>query len=188
MLSRNMTNNLHLLIEQHLKLWGKQNLTAMDGTLGNGYDLEFLHSQEKITTLYGFDIQQQALDNSREKIVSSTKEVHLILDSHHHLEQYIEGEIDLAVFNLGYLPGADKGVVTHTETTLEALQKVMDKLSDGGLLAVMTYPGHEEGRNEHEHIETFLQSYHVREFSILHLNVMNVKKPCPNCFLILRKK
>ncbi|MEF9958494.1 MAG: class I SAM-dependent methyltransferase [Niameybacter sp.] len=187
MLSRNMTENLHLLIEQHLKMWGKQNLTAMDGTLGNGHDLEFLHRQNQVQHLYGFDVQQQALDASGAKIVGTNKEVRLILDSHHNLEHYIEGEIDLALFNLGYLPGADKSIVTHTETTLVALEKVMDKLSDGGLLAVMTYPGHEEGRKEHEHIEAFLTTYHVREYSILHLNVKNVKKACPNCFLIIRK-
>ena len=187
MLSRNMTQNVHLIIEQHLKMWGKQNLTAMDGTLGNGHDLEFLNGLEQVSTIYGFDIQPAAIEESSKKVKESHKAVHLILDSHHYVNTYIEGEIDIALFNLGYLPGADKSIVTRTETTLKALEEVMSKLSDGGLLAVMTYPGHEEGMREHESIEDYLATYTIKEFSILHLNVTNVKKSCPNCFLIIRK-
>lgn len=188
MLSRNMTQNVHLIIEQHLKMWGKENLTAMDGTLGNGYDLEFLNGLEQVSTIYGFDIQPAAIAESRKKIKESHKDIHLILDSHHHVNTYIEGEVDLALFNLGYLPGADKSIVTYTETTLKAIEAVIGKLSRGGMLAVMTYPGHEEGLKEHTSIEEYLATYTVNAFSILHLNVTNVKKPCPNCFFIIRKE
>lgn len=59
-----MTKNVHFFIESHLSQWGKENLIAMDGTLGNGYDLEFLNNQKAISTIYGFDIQAQALENS----------------------------------------------------------------------------------------------------------------------------
>lgn len=52
MLSRNMTKNVHFFIESHLSQWGKENLIAMDGTLGNGYDLEFLNNQKAISTIW----------------------------------------------------------------------------------------------------------------------------------------
>lgn len=188
MLSRNMTHNVHLIIKQHLHMWGKDNLTAMDGTLGNGYDLEFLNGLEQVSKIYGFDIQPEALEQSQKKIPSTSKNIHYILDSHHHADQYIEGEIDLALFNLGYLPGADKSIVTQTETTLKAIEIVLSKLSKGGLMAIMTYPGHEEGLKEHLRIEEYLSTYTVNTFSILHLNVTNVKKPCPNCFFVMRRE
>lgn len=187
MLSRNMTKNVHFFIEGHLKEWGKENLIAMDGTLGNGYDLEFLNSQKEISTIYGFDIQAQALEKSKARIGRTTKCIHYIQDSHHHLDRYIEEEIDLALFNLGYLPGADKKVVTRVDTTLEAIEKTIQKLSNGGMLIVMTYPGHEEGSREHETIRVYLASLHKKNLSVLQLSVNNVLKPCPNCFLIINQ-
>lgn len=187
MFSRDMTKNAHLMIEQHLKDWNKENLIAMDGTLGNGYDLEFLNGLKQIDTIYGFDIQQKAIESSKERIGNSVKTIYFIQDSHHNLESYIKQSIDLAIFNLGYLPGADKSVVTQTQTTLCAIEKTIDKLTDGGLLIVMTYPGHEEGAREHKEIVTYLSSLHRKNLAILQLNVNNVQKPCPNCFIIVNK-
>ena len=187
MLSRNMTQNVHLIIESHLKMWGKENLIAMDGTLGNGYDLEFLNSQKQISTIYGFDIQEKAIETSKERINETEKKIYFIQDSHHHLETYISTPIDLALFNLGYLPGADKSIVTKAQTTLEAIEKTIGKLTDCGMLVIMTYPGHEEGLREHEMIRTYLSSLQKKNLSVLQLNVNNVKKPCPNCFLIINR-
>ena len=187
MLSRNMTKNVHFFIESHLSQWGKENLIAMDGTLGNGYDQEFLNNQKAISTIYGFDIQAQALENSKTRIGETEKCIYYIQDSHHHLECYIEGEIDLALFNLGYLPGADKSIVTRVNTTLEAIEKTIGKLSNGGMMVVMTYPGHEEGSREHEAVKDYLSGLHKKNLSILQLSVNNVIKPCPNCFLIINQ-
>lgn len=188
MLSRNMTRNVHLIIEAHLKEWGKENLIAMDGTLGNGHDLEFLNSQKQISTIYGFDIQEQAIEESKKRINNTTKTIHFIQDSHHHLDNYIFSNIDLALFNLGYLPGADKSIVTKVETTLEAIEKTIEKLSNCGMLLIMTYPGHEEGLKEHDRIRTYVATLQKKNLSVLQLSVNNVKNPCPNCFLIINQK
>ena len=185
MLSRNMTKNAHFFIEMHLQQWGKKNLIAMDGTLGNGYDLEFLNNQETISTIYGFDIQKEALENSKRRITSTQKHICYIQDSHHHLDSYIQGEIDVAIFNLGYLPGGDKSVVTKVQTTLEAIEKTIMKLSKGGIVLIMTYPGHEEGKKEHEVVNQYLSCLHHKNLAVLQLRVSNVAETCPNCFLII---
>lgn len=51
----------------------------------------------------------------------------------------------LVVFNLGYLPGADKSLVTTAEGTLEAIAHAEKALAVGGTVSVTIYPGHEEG-------------------------------------------
>lgn len=185
MLSRNMTKNAHCFIEMHLQQWGKKNLIAMDGTLGNGHDLEFLNSQENIGTIYGFDIQKEALENSKKRVSLTQKQIYYIQDSHHHLDHYIKDEIDLAIFNLGYLPGGDKSIVTKVQTTLQAIEKTIIKLSKGGMILIMTYPGHKEGEKEHEAIRQYLSSLRSKHLSVLQLCVNNVASPCPNCFLII---
>ena len=51
-------------------------------------------------------------------------------------------------FNLGFLPGSDKRIVTQAETTLEALDAAARLLSPGGLLSVHVYTGHAGGMEE----------------------------------------
>lgn len=182
-----MTDNVHQLIRMHLKEHPKKYLTAVDGTLGNGFDLEFLLAQKEIITVYGFDIQEQAILTCREKIKDSTQKIHLIHDSHQYIDNYVSEKIDLAMFNLGYLPGGDKAIVTRRETTMIALEKTIQKLDDYGLMVVMTYPGHQEGEKEHCCISNYLKGLLTSELAILQLGVQNVKKPCPNIFLIIKK-
>lgn len=50
------------------------------------------------------------------------------------------------VFNLGYLPGGDKAILTTPGTTLAALQAAGRVLGSGGLISVMVYVGHPGGR------------------------------------------
>ncbi len=44
------------------------------------------------------------------------------LDGHQHVDQYVE-TLKAAIFNLGYLPSADKSVITLPATTIEAMEK-----------------------------------------------------------------
>lgn len=52
----------------------------------------------------------------------------------------------LVAFNLGYLPGGDKTVITTSKTTLPALQAASRILRSEGLISVMVYVGHPGGR------------------------------------------
>ena len=54
----------------------------------------------------------------------------------------------LVVFNCGYLPGADKSVVTDATTTVRALREAERVVCAGGTVSVTLYPGHEEGMRE----------------------------------------
>ena len=51
-------------------------------------------------------------------------------------------------FNLGYLPGGDKSLVTNPESTARALRSALQLLKPGGLLTVVTYLAHPGGAEE----------------------------------------
>lgn len=52
----------------------------------------------------------------------------------------------LVTFNLGYLPGGDKNLITKVDTTLQALQAASNVLQPGGLISIVAYVGHPGGR------------------------------------------
>lgn len=186
MFNRNMTENAQEIIKNHIDKIGKKELIALDATVGNGFDLEFLSLLPAVQKVWGFDIQQQAIETTQERIKHIDKEIYLIKDSHDQLSRYVKGHIDIAMFNLGYLPQGDKTIVTTTETTLEAIKQVIERLTDSGIITIMTYPGHAEGAKEHEVIEEFLMGFSQRELKVIKIAMVNVRKPCPN-ILILNK-
>jgi hypothetical protein len=51
----------------------------------------------------------------------------------------------LVAFNLGYLPGGDKTIITKPETTLIALEAAKGILMAGGLISLVVYVGHPGG-------------------------------------------
>jgi len=52
----------------------------------------------------------------------------------------------LVAFNLGYLPGGDKDIITVSETTSLALEAAKRILMPGGLISIVVYVGHPGGR------------------------------------------
>ncbi|MDS8919701.1 class I SAM-dependent methyltransferase, partial [Streptococcus pneumoniae] len=68
----------------------------------------------------------------------------LILQGHETLDQFVI-KAKAGIFNLGYLPSADKSVITRPQTTIEALEKLCGLLVKGGRIAIMIYYGHEGG-------------------------------------------
>lgn len=65
-----------------------------------------------------------------------------------HLPATCRGQVAAIMFNLGYLPGADKSCITTTASTRVALDAAIEFLAPGGVLTVVVYPGHPGGREE----------------------------------------
>jgi hypothetical protein len=65
--------------------------------------------------------------------------------------------VNVVVYNLGYCPGGDHSITTKSETTIESLKSVAQKLRRGGLISVCCYRGHPEG-SFHSKIEP---QYHL---------------------------
>ena len=62
------------------------------------------------------------------------------------------------MFNLGYLPGGEKEIITRPATTLPALAQSLEILTPGGVLTVVCYRGHPGGREEYEAVLAWLES------------------------------
>jgi len=164
--------------------------TVVDCTLGNGNDT--LYAKELIGEtgkVYGFDIQQTALDKSKDLLVSKgyDSNVEFILDGHEHLDQYIEEEVDLVMFNLGFLPGGNKEITTNANKTIEALKKAFQILKSCGIITMIFYPGHEEGKNELIKILEALKMVSQKEFDIHHGKFINQVNNPPE-YVVIQKK
>ena len=92
---------------------------VVDATMGNGYDTLFLAQLAK--KVYAFDIQEQAIKQTAKRLAEAKVDnVELLLTGHENVGQYIKST-KAAIFNLGYLPSADKSVITQPHTTIQAL-------------------------------------------------------------------
>ena len=71
----------------------------------------------------------------------------------------IIGNVDAAIFNLGYLPKGDKSIVTKPETTIQAIESIFKLLSTEGIIVLVIYHGHEEGQIERDELLKYLENF-----------------------------
>ena len=163
---------------------------AVDFTMGNGHDTEFLSKTVgKDGHVYAFDVQEQALSSTAENLERAGCEHNytLILDSHHNVKKYVQGPIRAGMFNLGYLPGSgNKGLTTKRETTLPAVENALAMLDDGGILLVAVYPGHPEGAREGEQLVQYFGTLSRFQYSIAQFRMLN--SPESPFFMVIEKK
>ncbi len=154
------------LLLEHLD----SNSIVVDATLGNGNDAKFLC--ENFKYVYAFDVQQAAIQSSEEKLCG-LENYELILDGHQFVDKYVT-KCDGAIFNLGYLPNASKSVTTQSETTIEAIKKLLEVI-DHGIIVIVAYVGHDEGF-EASAIETYLCSLDSK-YKVLKYQFLNRQNP-----------
>lgn len=136
---------------------------ALDATAGNGHDTALLAAAVGETgRIWACDVQAIALERTHLLLASQglARRVELVHAGHETLANWLpkeaKGLLKVAMFNLGYLPSGDKGLTTHTASTLDALTQALACLAAGGALSVICYPGHPTGAVEAEAVEAFL--------------------------------
>lgn len=138
-----LVNEVHKKISQIIKPGD----LAIDATVGNGYDTEFLVKLGAM--VIGFDIQEEAIRRTNSRV---GKELLLYREGHERMLDIVPkewiGRVGIVMFNLGYLPGGDKSIITRSETTLKGLENAYCALKEGGYLSVMVYPDHQGGADE----------------------------------------
>ncbi|MGL5822595.1 MAG: tRNA (mnm(5)s(2)U34)-methyltransferase [Sarcina sp.] len=159
-----------------------ENKIAIDATLGNGYDTDFL--KEKFEKVYSFDIQEQATNAYEEKLNINVK---VILDSHENFDKYIKEPVDCIVYNLGYLPGANKHITTKTSSTIISIKKGLDLLKSNGIMFIAMYPGHEEGAKEKDEILKLAKKLNTKQYGVLYQEFIN-RPNNPPCLLVIERK
>lgn len=158
-----MNNNT--FIHKYIKsLINKDDIVA-DLTAGNGNDTLFLCSLAK--KVYAFDIQKQAIENTKIKTKDYNNAV-LINDNHSNLNKYISEKIKLAIFNLGYLPNSDSEIITNKDDTLSAFKKAYNLLDTNGYIVITFYIGHIGGKEEYYYIDKYIKDNN--------LNILNIYK------------
>ena len=157
---------------------------VVDATMGNGHDTLFLAKLAK--QVYAFDIQEQALEKTSQRIQEAgLTNVNLILQGHETVDEYVT-EVKAAIFNLGYLPSADKSIITQPQTTLEALEKLCQMLIKGGRIAIMIYYGHEGGDIERDAVLDFVSQLPQQEYTATIYRTLNQINNPP--FLVMIEK
>lgn len=159
---------------------------AVDGTVGNGHDTVFLAKLIGETgRVYGFDIQEEAILNSKQRLETEglAERVSLHYIGHEQVGKTIspehQGKITGAIFNLGYLPGSDKTIVTKAETTISAVEQLLEMMAPGGIIVLVIYHGHEEGVIERDALLNFCQRMNQKKAHVLQYQFINQKNNPP---------
>lgn len=182
-----LTNAAHHLISDKLRPGD----IAIDATVGNGHDTLFLASLISPSgKIFGFDIQQAALDSALEKCRQTHTQECLVLihNSHAAMAAYIpahlHGKISAIMFNLGYLPGGDKSIITQTDSTITALTSACRILAIDGIITILAYPGHPGGDLECDAVSNWCELLKPEQFSVDSLYSMTHKPSAPRLFVI----
>ena len=157
---------------------------VVDATMGNGHDTLFLAKLAK--QVYAFDIQEQALEKTSQRLQEAgLTNAELILQGHETVDQFVR-EVKAAIFNLGYLPSADKSIITQPQTTLEALDKLCHMLVKGGRIAIMIYYGHDGGDIERDAVLNYVSQLPQQEYTATIYRTLNQINNPP--FLVMIEK
>lgn len=162
-----------------------RNSVAVDATMGNGNDTAFLAKKAK--KVYAFDVQEQAIKNTSQRLENlQLNNVELILSGHETVDTYVSEPIRAAIFNLGYLPTADKTIITKPQTTLIAIEKILRQLEVSGRMAIMIYYGHEGGDMEKDAVLDFVSQLDQTAYTVMMYRPLNQVNTPP--FLIMIEK
>lgn len=162
---------------------------AVDFTMGNGHDTEFLcRTVGETGRVYAFDIQEQAVRSTAESLEKAgvPKNYTLIHDSHHRVKDYVKEPFKAGMFNLGWLPGGDKSITTLRETTLPAIEAAIELMDRDAILNIAVYPGHEEGDAEGRMICEYLAGISRYKVCATRVNILN--SPTSPYFIIVETK
>lgn len=179
-------NNTKKLIEFFMGSYIKDINIAVDMTVGNGFDALNILEIIKPKKLYCFDIQQEALDNSK-NLLKDFSNYELILDNHRNFDKYVKENIDFAIYNLGYLPNGDKLITTNAVDVEESVRKLLDKLNSKGVIFITFYIGHLCGQIESAEMSSFLKTLDQKEFTVLKFLFENQKNNPPYVVMIQKR-
>ncbi|MEM0897482.1 MAG: class I SAM-dependent methyltransferase [Verrucomicrobiota bacterium] len=185
------TEMSHQLVAKRLR----KRQVVIDATAGNGHDAAFL--AEKVGPdgkLFAIDVLADAIESTRKRLEEANllKQATLIEDSHENLATIIpkthHGKVRAIMFNLGYLPGSDKAVKTHWNTSMAAIRAGLEILAPGGIMTICAYPGHPEGAEEANALERFATWIDPYDYCAVSYQFLNLKNDPPFLVAIEKEK
>lgn len=158
----------------------KEGDIVVDATVGNGHDTLYLAERVgQSGHVFGFDIQAQAIENTTKRLHEHHMEtrVTLVQASHAELDAHIppeyKGRITGAMFNLGYLPGGDKQIVTKPNSTIAAIEQLLDIMAPEGIIVLVIYHGHPEGAIERDALLQYVSTIDQQRAHVVRYEFIN---------------
>ena len=152
-----MNNNTY--IHKYLNHLINEDDSVVDMTMGNGNDTFYLSKKAK--KVYAFDIAIEAINKTKERCKDLNNIIY-IQDNHINVDKYIDDEIKLFIFNLGYLPHSDNYYVTNSNDSLIAFKKAYELLKDNGYIIITFYLGHKGGKDEYYLIDDYIEKNNIK--------------------------
>lgn len=165
---------------------------VIDATCGNGYDTLFLAKCVDLKRggkVFAFDIQEKALVATKQLLTAhfspkTVEESVCFLKQCHSSFPPFQQKVKLIVYNLGYLPGGgNKTLTTCTHSTLKSLESALNIVSGEGVVSVMCYPGHEEGKKELKGVLYFCKALNSKKYLVKNY-ISDNKIDSPSLFII----
>lgn len=183
----NAVDYSHFLLKKNLSAGD----IAVDATAGNGHDTKFLAELVKDRgKVYAFDVQKKAINNTKKLLNKNNlmNRVELIQNSHENLDKYISQKITAVVFNLGYLPGGNKEVITKAKSTILAVKNSIKLLKKAGIIILVIYSGHPGGVSEKQEIIDFTNNLDYKKYNVLNYRFLNQPGTPPEIVAIKKRK
>lgn len=175
--------DVSLMAQDIIKNYCENLNIAVDCTLGNGHDTDFL--SKYFNKVYSFDIQEVAIKNYENNKPSNVILVH---DSHEEIEKYIGNEaIDCFMYNLGFLPGGNKDITTKANSSLYSIKCALKNLKNKGIITICLYIGHEEGKKEADILMPFFKFLDKSKYAVVIHKVINRNNISPSLIVIEKK-
>ena len=162
---------------------------CIDATCGKGHDTEFLcRLAGKTGRVYGFDIQMEAVEQTRIRLTEAgcAEQAVLICDGHENMGKYVEEQVSAIMFNFGYLPGGDHSIATNARTSLQAVEQGMKLLKTGGVMSLCIYSGGDTGYEERDALLAYLKGLDARKWLVIVHSYYNRKNDPPLPVFLVR--
>ncbi|RVU54945.1 tRNA (mnm(5)s(2)U34)-methyltransferase [Anaerosphaera multitolerans] len=181
--------NYREIVDEVIENMDLKNKCCLDATVGRGHDsLKIISKLGEKGTLYGYDIQEEAIRDTKKLLLDNGYDNFKLFNKcHSELEEDITSQLELIIFNLGYLPKSDKKITTLRESTVKAIEKSLNLLSKSGVLIIVSYLGHENSLEERNGVEEYLKNLNQKLFLVEKREFFNQKNNPPIVYLIGRR-
>lgn len=162
---------------------------VVDATAGNGHDTLFLAELVGDTGhVHAYDVQIDAIKATEERLAAQGYESRVTLHhgSHTGISE-LDDALQAVIFNLGYLPGSDKTVITKADDTIVAVEGALLHLQSGGIVVLVVYVGHMGGEAEAKALEAYVRELPVRDYLVLKYEYINPDNRPPYIVAIEKK-